>query len=331
VVSNLEPDPAPTEVGGEVVTIARAERLDGRDVPLGRYTVVRRMLPHANRRTIGAWCFLDHFGPEDVTVRPGMRIPPHPHCGLQTVTWLFDGEIRHRDSLGSVVSIRPGQLNLMTAGRGVAHAEDSPDVRPPALHGLQLWIALPADEAAGPARFEHHTDLPGTEIGGASVVVVVGEYAGVRSPARVHTPIVGAEVRVPAGTVATMPLRSGFEYGVVAVDGSATVDGSELAPGTLLYLGADRTTVPVASGPGARLFLVGGEPFADELVMWWNFVGRSHEEIVAARAQWTAECDGSATEIRFGAVPDHEAAPLPAPDLPSVRLRPRGRTGRRPA
>jgi redox-sensitive bicupin YhaK (pirin superfamily) len=327
-VSNLDPAPTETGCGGAVAVAGHFDLLPGRQVPLGRFTTVSRLLPHTSRRTVGAWCFVDHFGPDVIGGGPGMRVPPHPHCGLQTVTWLADGEIVHRDSLGSLAMIRPGQLNLMTAGHGISHAEETPLGHGPILHGLQLWIALPAAGAAMPAGFEHHEDLPGYASVGAHVTVVVGELAGHASPAQVHTPIVGADLRLEAGATLDLPLRPDFEYAILALAGSATVtaapDGGDLIPGTLLYLGADRRELRLATASGARLFLLGGEPFAEELVMWWNFVARSHEEIVAARGSWASD-----TDPRFGTVVGYDGSPLPAPDLPTVRLKPRGRDGRR--
>jgi redox-sensitive bicupin YhaK (pirin superfamily) len=327
-VSNLEPAPAETECGGAVAVAGRYDLLPGRDVPLGRFTTVNRLLPHTSRRTVGAWCFVDHFGPDVVGGGPGMQVPPHPHCGLQTVTWLADGEILHRDSLGSLAMIRPGQLNLMTAGHGIAHAEQSPDGHGPVLHGLQLWIALPAAGASMPPRFEHHEDLPGYADGGANVTVVIGELHGHRSPARAHTPIVGADLRLAAGATLDLRLRPDFEHALLVLAGAATVatgaEGGELVPGALLYLGADRQDLRLSTASGARLFLLGGEPLAEELVMWWNFVARSHEEIVAAREAWASD-----TDPRFGAVEGHDGDPLPAPEMPTVRLKPRGRDGRR--
>jgi redox-sensitive bicupin YhaK (pirin superfamily) len=321
-VSNLEPDPVETSSAAEVTLAHRADVLTGREVALGRYTTVTRLLPHTNRRTIGAWCFLDHFGPDALYNTPGMQVPPHPHCGLQTVTWLLDGEVLHRDSIGTLATIRPGQLNLMTAAHGIAHSEESPDGRPPVLHGLQLWVALPVAEAAATARFEHYAELPRVTIGSAEVIAVIGSYGGVTSPARVHTPIVGADVSIPAGGSAVLPLRDDFEYGILAASGSARIDGTVLEPGSLLYLGDGRSTLPIEAAEATRLFLVGGEPFADELVMWWNFVARSHEEIVRARADWMA------ADARFGTVHGYAGSRLPAPELPSVRLKPRGRAGK---
>ncbi|MEU0557387.1 pirin family protein [Dactylosporangium sp. NPDC006015] len=294
------------------------ELLEGRDVPLGRYSVVRRTLPNKVRRTVGAWCFLDHFGPEEVTGKPGMRVPPHPHIGLQTVTWLFDGEIRHRDSLGSDVLIRPGELNIMTSGRGIAHSEDSPTEKPPLLHGVQLWVALPDGARWQEPRFEHLEDLPVAEAAGVRMTVAVGSLGGVTSPAAVHSELVGAEVRLDAGTPAEIAIDPTYEHGVVVTDGGARVEGVDVPPGSLLHLPEGRSSLRLASEGGARLFLVGGVPLDEDLVMWWNFVARSHEEIVEARDEWQA---GSS---RFGVVPGGQE-PLPAPALPTTRLLPRPR------
>jgi hypothetical protein len=310
-VSTLESGYGPTSV-----------LLPGHDVPLGRYTTVRRLLPQRTLRMVGAWCFVDHFGPDDVADRPGMQIPPHPHTGLQTVTWLAAGEVLHRDSLGSLQSVLPGQLNLMTAGHGIAHSEESPPRHPPEMHGLQLWIALPETARHGEPRFEHHPAVPvlADPGDGVTVSVVAGELAGERSPARLHSPLVGAELALAPGARRRLPLRPEFEYGVLAMAGAGAVDGEPLTPGALRYLAAGRDAVEVTSAGGARLVLLGGEPFGEPLVMWWNFVARSHEEIAAAHADWAAG-------RRFGEVPGYPGDRLPAPAMPTVRLRARLRDG----
>jgi quercetin 2,3-dioxygenase len=315
--------PEKTWYGGTVAVGAEPASvlLPGHDVPLGRYTTVRRLLPQRPRRMVGAWCFVDHFGPDDVAGRPGMQIPPHPHTGLQTVTWLADGEILHRDSLGSTQSIVPGQLNLMTSGHGIAHSEQSPAEHPPVMHGLQLWVALPESARHGEPRFEHHGELPQVTAGDARITVVVGEYAAVRSPARMASPIVGAEIAVDGAAPVELAMREDFEYALLAMSGQARVDAVELSPGGLLFLGAGRSaTTVVADGP-ARLFLLGGEPFDEPLVMWWNFVARSHEELVTAREDWSAG-------RRFGIVSGCDDAPLPAPQMPTTRIKARDRHGR---
>jgi redox-sensitive bicupin YhaK (pirin superfamily) len=296
------------------------ELLAAAPVALGgpRGLAVTRTLPNRQRRMAGAWCFLDAYGPHELAGTAGMRVGPHPHTGLQTVSWLVAGEILHRDSLGNRCEIRPGQLNLMTAGRGIAHSEETPTAHSGVLHGVQLWVALPRADRDVPPAFAHHPDLPVAADGGLAVTVLIGELAGLTSPARCYTPLVGAELGLAAGAAARLPLRSDFEYAVLALDGAATADGVPLAPGPLLYLGAGRAELRLASTPGARLLLLGGEPFDERIVMWWNFVGRDHDEIVAARADWTAGA-------RFGEVRGYDGAPLPAPAMPTTRLVARGR------
>jgi len=298
----------------EVVPTPVRDVVPGRDVVLGgtRGMAVVRTLPTKDRRMVGAWCFVDHFGPE--TVRDGgMRVPPHPHTGLQTVTWLVDGEVRHTDSLGSDQLIRPGQLNLMTAGRGIAHAEQSPPDATPVLHGLQLWVALPDAYRWTDPGFEHHADLPRFAAAGLEGTVLVGDLGGVVSPATAYSPLVGAQLAVTAE--AEVPLREDFEYAAVTIDGAPVVDGLPLQTGALLYLGCGRSSLELA-GEG-RLLLLGGEPFAEQIVMWWNFVGRSGDEIAAAREQWAAG-------ERFGAVVGYDGDPLAAPPMPPGRLKPGG-------
>jgi quercetin 2,3-dioxygenase len=307
------------------MTVPTSVLLPGHDVPLGRYTVVRRLLPQRARRMIGAWCFVDHFGPDDVSDSPGMRVPPHPHTGLQTVSWLVEGEILHRDCLGSLQPITPGQLNVMTSGRGISHSEESPAPHPPVMHGLQLWVALPDSARHGEPRFDHYTEVPAFERDGATVTVVVGDVAGVRSPALACTPLAGAEIVLEPGATVSLPLETTYEYGALAMSGAAAVAGTDLKPGVLLYLDRGRDEVTFGSPGGARLFLLGGEPFDEPLVMWWNFVGRTHEEIAEARADW--ERDRVAGGARFGTVTGYAGDPLPAPELPTVRLKARDRDG----
>jgi len=289
-----------------------------RKTAIGDGTEVRRLLPQRTLRTIGAWCFLDHYGPDEVSRGPGMRVPPHPHIGLQTVSWLFQGLILHRDSLGSRQLIRPGELNLMTAGLGVTHSEESAAGRPPVLHGLQLWIALPESERHREGRFAHYADLPVVRDGPASVTVAVGEYRGERSPAEVFSALAGYEVAVPGGDDFALPVREDFEHGVIAVDGSAVVGGALIAPGLLAHLPAGRSEIRLSPASGrrlARFFVVGGMPFGERLLMWWNFAARSGEEIARAREDWAAG--------RCGRVQGYFGDPLTAPPLPPVPLKPR--------
>jgi redox-sensitive bicupin YhaK (pirin superfamily) len=261
---------------------------------------VRRALPRLGRRTVGAWCFADHFGPARVTPTAGLDIGPHPHTSLQTVTWLVEGEVLHRDSLGSEQLIRPGQLNLMTAGQGVAHSEEaSPGYGGP-LEGIQLWIAQPESSRHGPPAFEHHASLPQTQLGNARLTVLLGAFAGLESPARRDTPLVGIEAALETG-VGTWPLRADFEYALIVLDGAIEVGQQVIEPGHLAYLGDGRDELRLSVGGRTRALLLGGEPFGEPLLMWWNFVGRSRDEIETAQAQWQAQ------DARFGRV----ASPLP--------------------
>ena len=294
------PGPGDTEV-----TTARLARVGDLDV--------RRLLPLRQRRSVGAWCFVDHYGPASVDGVAGMQVPPHPHIGLQTVTWLIEGTVLHRDSLGSEQVIRPGQLNLMTAGRGIAHSEESPEDHDPWLHGVQLWLALPGAHRDTAPGFEHHAGLPVLRLGGLEVTVFAGSLAGVTSPARVFSGVVGAELAAPVDTSGTVPLLPGHEHVVFAAFGTAAAGGTELRPGSLLYLPPGHESVAVTARAGARLFLLGGEPLGETLLMWWNFVGRTPDDIAAAAHDW-------ATGQRFGTVTGYHGAPLAAPPLDPVRL-----------
>ncbi|MGD0606956.1 MAG: pirin family protein [Streptosporangiaceae bacterium] len=315
-MSNLDPDP---EVIMLTPGVMRAvDVVEARKTAIGDGTEVRRLLPQRKLRTVGAWCFFDHYGPEEVIPGPGMQVPPHPHIGLQTVSWLFQGLVLHRDSLGTRQLVRPGELNLMTAGRGIAHSEESAVGRPPQLHGLQLWIALPESARHVAPSFAHHADLPVVREAGASVTVVVGEHRGERSPAEVFSPLAGFEVAVPGGDDFMLPAREDFEYGVVAVDGSALVAGALIAPGLLAHLPAGRSQIQLSPASGrrlARFFVVGGVPFGERLLMWWNFVARTGQEIAQARADWIAG--------GFGEVRGYPGSPLAAPSLPGVPLKAR--------
>jgi quercetin 2,3-dioxygenase len=275
---------------------------------------VRRLLPLRLRRSVGGWCFVDHYGPTSVDGVAGMRVPPHPHIGLQTVTWLLEGNVLHRDSLGSEQMIRPGQLNLMTAGRGIAHAEESPDGHDPGLHGVQLWLALPgADRRVAPA-FEHHRDLPMLGMGGWRVTVFAGSLAGLTSPARTFSPVVGAEVSAAGEAGGRLPLVPGHEHVIFVASGQAAADGTPLTPGRLLYLAPGRDSVALAGPDGTRLFLLGGQPLGEPLLMWWNFVARTPDDITQAARAWA---DG-----QFGDIPGYRGVPMTAPPLDPARLRP---------
>ena len=327
-MSNLERDPVEVLAGDDVVVAdAGVEILEPREVPLGgpRAMTVRRTLPQRRRSLVGGWCFVDHYGPDDVSLTGGMQVPPHPHTGLQTVSWLFEGEIDHRDSVGSHALVRPGELNLMTAGRGISHSEVStPATR--RLHGVQLWVALPSASKDVEPFFEHHVPSP-APLGAATVRTFVGALAGSGTAATVFSPLVGAELDVPAGTRVTVPLDPAFEHAVLVDAGEVVVGGAEVPVAHLAYLCPGREAVEVEVGDGgpARLLLLGGEPLGEEIVMWWNFIGRSHEDVVAARAEWQRDViDGEDPDGRFGTVRGYDGGALPAPALPTVRLKPRG-------
>lgn len=319
-MSNLDRQATPSVCGGRGFVVAEPVRelLAPRRVQLGEGTEVRRLLPNLGRRMVGAWAFVDHYGPDDIADEPGMQVPPHPHMGLQTVSWLHDGEVLHRDSLGSLQTVRPRELGLMTSGRAISHSEESPKEHARLLHGAQLWVALPEAHRTIEPHFQHHTDLPVVTAPGVSATVILGELDGAASPGTAYTPIVGADVTLAGGAEARLPLDPDFEYAVLSMSGEAEIDGVPVLPGSMLYLGCGRTELPLRAVSDAGLMLLGGEPFEEELVMFWNWIGRSHEEIEQARRDWM---EGT----RFGQVKGYDGAPLPAPELPAVPLKPRGR------
>ncbi|MDT4932719.1 MAG: quercetin 2,3-dioxygenase [Pseudonocardiales bacterium] len=324
-MSNLDRTPDLTRCGGRAGTATTPvhELFAGKEVLLGESTRVRRLLPNLGRRLVGPWCFVDHYGPDDVATGPGMQVPPHPHMGLQTVSWLLSGAVHHRDSLGSDRLIGPGELGLMTSGAGITHAEQSPVPHPAQLHGVQLWVALPEADRNGLPGWEHHGALPVVTDTGMTAKVIMGSLAGATSPGRAYSPIIGVDVALSAGADALLPLEPDFEHAVLSMSGYVDVDGVAVSPGSMLYLGCGRRDLRIRSEPGARALLLGGEPFSEQIVMWWNFVGRSSAEIAAAR-------DGWMTGERFGVVSGYEGDPLPAPPLPPGRLKPGGSV-RRPA
>ncbi|WP_129260004.1 pirin family protein [Streptomyces sp. M3] len=319
-MSNLDRQAGVSVCGGRGFVVAEPVRelLTPRRVQLGESTEVRRLLPNLGRRMVGAWAFVDHYGPDDIADEPGMQVPPHPHMGLQTVSWLHDGEVLHRDSLGSLQQIRPRELGLMTSGRAISHSEESPKPHARFLHGAQLWVALPDAHRHVEPHFQHHTDLPAVTAPGLTATVILGELDGAASPGTAYTPIVGADLALTAGAEARLPLDPDFEYAVLSMSGEAQVDGVPVVAGSMLYLGCGRTELPLRADSDAGLMLLGGEPFEEEIVMWWNFVGRSHEEIEQARSDWM-------TSARFGEVHGYDGGRLPAPQLPPVALKPRGR------
>lgn len=358
-MSNTEPVPLETlcrSGSGEQVQL-----LPPRAVPLGgpRGMNVRRTLPQRRRSLVGAWCFLDSYGPDDVTVTDGMNVARHPHTGLATVSWLFTGSIDHLDSAGNRARVRPGEMSLMLAGRGITHQEYStPETT--VLHGAQLWYALPDATREQEHDFAYYAPEP-VRGPGWSLRVFLGSLAGSTSPVDPRTtPLLGAEVHLEPGAAWDVELDQSFEHAVLVDSGGVLADGVDLPGDHLAYFPPGRQTLTLATthdGGPTRLLLLGGEPFGEDIVLWWNFVGRSHEEIAAYRAIYQHEIgdgarDGagdddertspaeplpgvdpavlaaagfsSSDAPRFGPYPDDQPAALPAPPLPNARLRPRG-------
>lgn len=327
----------PRECGRELLV------LDAVHARISPRSEVLRVLPHRDRRMVGAWCFVDLYGPRPVTDGDAMHVAPHPHTGLQTVSWLVSGRVRHRDSLGSVADVVPGRVAVMTAGAGIAHSEDvvvpagsegeavdRGDEGAAVLHGAQLWVALPDEQRWGAKAFTLHEPAPSTVVDGVGVAVFSGALAGLVGPEQAFTPLLGAELTPAADGDgrggargdgrARLTLEASYEHLLAPLSGEVTVEGVTVGTGQGLFLGTHRASLEVALSPDARVLLLGGTPFEEEIVMWWNFVGRTHEEVVEARERWNAGGDP-----RFGEVDYPDGERLAAPPLPSVRLRARGR------
>jgi redox-sensitive bicupin YhaK (pirin superfamily) len=307
------PDPAPP---ADDATGSPWQRIAARQADLGGGFGIARALPSAARRTVGAWCFLDHAGPASFAAGGGMRVGPHPHIGLQTFTWMIDGEVLHHDSLGNRQVIRPGEVNLMTAGGGIAHSEESVGTRG-SVHAAQLWIALPdAQRHAAPA-FVHHPQLPRTRSDGFRATVLAGRAFDLDAPVQLFSELVGVDLVADGATRTRIALRPDFEHAVLCLRGAAQLDGALIGPGALHHAGLGRTHCELACDASAHLLLIGGVPFDEPLLMWWNFVARTQDEIVAAAADWNAG-------RRFGEVPGTRLARIAAPDTAGLRLRARG-------
>ncbi|KAB2926554.1 MAG: pirin family protein [Dechloromonas sp.] len=284
------------------------QRIAGRPSEISAGMTVRRALPTRQRRMVGAWCFLDHLGPLQFDAGQGMHVGAHPHTALQTFTWLIEGEVLHRDSLGSEQVIRPGQVNLMTAGRGIVHSEDTlAEVR--RLHAAQLWIALPASAADCPPAFAHYPELPRWQQGNCLVTLLAGTFAGRTMAARFHSPLVGLDLFAPVACRTELPLEPDFEYAILPLTGEMLLDGERFGADEFAWLGRRRSPIVIEQSAGSRLLLLGGEPFAEPVHMWWNFVGHSRQAIIDAQRDWET---GSP---RFGSVAGRETR-LPAPPLP---------------
>ena len=282
------------------------QELPPRPTDLGGFTI-RRLLPQRPRRMVGPWCFLDLLGPVAVGGGRALDVPPHPHIGLQTVTWVLGGEALHKDSLGSEAVARPGTLNLMTSGAGIAHSEETPPGCSDTLHLIQLWIAQPDSDRNGAAFFDHYPERPRLEARGGRATVIMGALGGVDAPARAFSPLVAAEIEVDGGAEVALPLDRGFEHALIPLNGSLSVEGKALAADHLYNAPPGREALAIrAPGATTRALLIGGAPFAEPILMWWNFVARTTDEIAAARDDWQAG-------RRFGDVRAYAGERLAAP------------------
>ncbi len=287
-------------------TLRRAE--------IGQGTIIKRALPSRHKRMIGAWCFLDHAGPVSFPQGDGLDVGPHPHIGLQTFTWMIEGTMLHNDSLGTEQLIRPKQVNLMTAGYGISHTEVAPDTETK-MHAAQLWIALPDDKINMAPAFDHYPELPVVSEQGIDFTVLVGEYLKITSPVKVHSELLGVDLFAAGNTHARLPLNPKFEYGFMALEGTASINGHALDEDNMVILEPGLTHVDVDIHANSRVLLLGGEPFESPILLWWNFVGRTTEELKIAREQWVAAHE------RFGSIPEYSGPRLEAPAFPD-RMRP---------
>ena len=280
---------------------------ENRELALGELKVYRA-LPVKGRRMIGPWCFLDRYGPLSFSEGRPMDVAPHPHIGLQTVTWLVEGEVLHDDSLRSTSVLKAGGVNVMTAGAGIAHAEQTPSGNTGRLSGVQLWTALPDSVRNGAAAFQSVDEVPLIEMPGGLVRVFAGAVDDAASPAEYFSPIVGADLEVHRGHRLTIPLDPAYEHALLVLAGRCTLDGQTLEPHILYDLGTSRGELALDSADGARVLLIGGAPFGETILMWWNFVARTPDEIKAARDDWESH-------RRFGEVAAYRGPRLSAPDL----------------
>ena len=306
--------PSDSHDGADCISKPVLELSQARKSIVGDALSVRRALPGKPRRMVGAWCFLDHAGPMDYDTGGGLSVGPHPHIGLQTFTWMIEGEVHHHDSLGNHQWIRPGQVNLMTAGRGISHAEVSPTDSPGRVHAAQLWIALPDSERHREPSFQHCPEMPRIEQEGFVFTVLVGEAFGQTAAPEVFTPLIGLDVTSSSAARTTIPLRTGFEHAAMCLEGEAEVGGQPIVPGELLYLGTGRHEIEIAGMDASRILLIGGEPFDEDILLWWNFVARTQQELVEATEDWNAG-------RRFGRVTNTDLPHLIAPDLSRLHLR----------
>lgn len=283
----------------------------GHTVALGDLPV-QRVLPVRNRRMVGPWCFLDRFGPLSFTDAKPMDVAPHPHIGLQTVTWLLEGEILHNDSLGCEAIARPGSVNVMTSGAGIAHSEQTPRQHSGQLNGVQLWVALPDAHRHRPAAFQAVERVPRLELPGGILQLFAGAMPPATSPAQHFSDILGFEAALHPNATLELDLNPAWEHALVILEGECQLDNQQLTRGPLYDLGTGRSSLALRSLQPAKLLLIGGPPFEEKILMWWNFVARTPEEIAHARNLWLAH-------EHFGDVPAYQGPRLLAPDLLPLR------------
>jgi redox-sensitive bicupin YhaK (pirin superfamily) len=269
---------------------------------------ISRALPIRDRRLIGPWCFLDRFGPLSFTDEKPLDVLLHPHIGLQTVTWLLEGEVLHTDSLNSEAIARPGGVNLMTAGKGIAHAEKTPSDNNGRLNGVQLWVALPEEKRSIDPSFISAVDVPVIETRGGLLHIFAGSLDDIACPLPYYSDILGVQARIHASENLQIELKSTFEHAVLLLEGDCTLDGQLLKEKMLYALGTNRESLSLSSQEGSTILLIGGKPFPEKILMWWNFVARTPEEIAQARADWEGH-------RRFGVVQSENQRRLSAPDL----------------
>jgi redox-sensitive bicupin YhaK (pirin superfamily) len=312
-------------LAGLLVRFFMSQILETRSVKLNtRVNIeVRRTIPNRKLRTIGAFCFVDYFGPTDQT--EAMVVAAHPHTGLQTVTWLFEGEVEHRDSVGSVQVIKPGQLNLMTAGKGISHSELSKKTEG-RLHGIQLWVALEDKDRFTDPSFEHVAHNKELEKDGMKLKVFMGELMGIKSPAKLYSKLVSAEVELQPGEH-VLEVNPEFEHGLLLVEGDYESDGEKVQEAELVYFESGQSEIKISVKTKTKLVLIGGEPFKEQLVMWWNFIARSHAEIEQMRLMWNDEQNRKDGSDNFGVFKDEVGSWIPAPEMPNVQLRGRSQQG----
>ena len=312
-------------LAGLLVRTNMSQILETRSVKLNtRVNIeVRRTIPNRKLRSIGAFCFVDYFGPTDQT--EAMVVAAHPHTGLQTVTWLFEGEVEHRDSIGSVQVIKPGQLNLMTAGKGISHSELSKKTQG-RLHGIQLWVALEDKDRFTSPSFEHVNENQELAKEGMKLKVFMGELMGISSPAKLYSKLVAAEIELQPGEH-VLDVNPEFEHGLLLVEGDYESEGEKVQEAELVYFETGQSKIKISVKTKTKLVLIGGEPFKEQLVMWWNFIARSHAEIEQMRAMWNDDGNRQTGSDYFGVFEDEVGSWIPAPEMPNVQLRGRGQQG----